>query len=195
MALYDIPIHTLQGDDTSLGDYKGKTLLLVNVASKCGLTPQYEGLERLQKDYADRGFSVIGFPCNQFMGQEPGTSEEIAEFCSATYGVTFPLMEKIDVNGDERNPIYAELTQKEDAEGNAGDITWNFEKFLVSPKGDVVARYRPQVEPEDPTIIADIEAQLSADTAASRCGGLRRVHLRHGRAPHRLRDPVARGRN
>ena len=162
MALYDIPIHTLKGDDTSLGDYKGKTLLLVNVASKCGLTPQYEGLERLQKDYADRGFSVIGFPCNQFMGQEPGTSEEIAEFCSATYGVTFPLMEKIDVNGDDRNPIYAELTQKEDAEGNAGDITWNFEKFLLSPQGDVVARYRPQVEPEDPTIIADIEAQLTA---------------------------------
>ena len=162
MALYDIPIHTLQGGDATLGDYKGKTLLLVNVASKCGLTPQYEGLERLQKTYADRGFSVIGFPCNQFMGQEPGTSEEIAQFCSATYGVTFPLMEKIDVNGDDRSPIYAELTQKEDAEGNAGDITWNFEKFLVSPEGNVVARYRPQVEPEDATIVSDIEAQLTA---------------------------------
>ncbi len=162
MALYDIPIHTLQGDDATLGDYKGETLLVVNVASKCGLTPQYEGLERLQKTYGDRGFSVIGFPCNQFLGQEPGSAEEIAEFCSATYGVTFPLMEKIDVNGDDRNPVYAELTQKEDAEGNAGDITWNFEKFLVSPKGDVVARYRPQVEPEDPTIIGDIEAQLTA---------------------------------
>jgi glutathione peroxidase len=162
MALYDIPIHTLQGDDATLGDYKGKTLLVVNVASKCGLTPQYEGLERLQKTYGDRGFSVIGFPCNQFLGQEPGSAEEIAEFCSATYGVTFPLMEKIDVNGDDRNPVYAELTQKEDAEGNAGDITWNFEKFLVSPKGDVVARYRPQVEPEDPTIVGDIEAQLTA---------------------------------
>ncbi len=162
MALYDIPIHTLQGDDATLGDYKGKALLVVNVASKCGLTPQYEGLERLQKTYGDRGFSVIGFPCNQFLGQEPGSAEEIAEFCSATYGVTFPLMEKIDVNGDDRNPVYAELTQKEDAEGNAGDITWNFEKFLVSPEGDVVARYRPQVEPEDPTIIGDIEAQLTA---------------------------------
>jgi glutathione peroxidase len=162
MALYDIPIHTLQGDDATLGDYKGKTLLVVNVASKCGLTPQYEGLERLQKTYGDRGFSVIGFPCNQFMGQEPGTSEEIAQFCSATYGVTFPLMEKIDVNGDDRSPVYAELTQKEDAEGAAGDITWNFEKFLVSPTGDVVARYRPQVEPEDATIVADIEAQLTA---------------------------------
>ena len=162
MALYDIPIHTLQGDDAKLGDYKGKTLLVVNVASKCGLTPQYEGLERLQKTYGDRGFSVIGFPCNQFMGQEPGTSEEIAQFCSATYGVTFPLTEKIDVNGDDRHPIYAELTEAKDAEGNAGDITWNFEKFLVSPEGNVVARYRPQVEPEDPTIVADIEAQLTA---------------------------------
>jgi glutathione peroxidase len=162
MALYDIPIHTLQGDDAKLGDYKGKTLLLVNVASKCGLTPQYEGLERLQKTYGDRGFSVIGFPSNQFMGQEPGTPEEIAQFCSATYGVTFPLMEKIDVNGEDRHPIYAELTEKEDAEGKAGDITWNFEKFLVSPQGNVVARYRPQVEPEDPTVVGDIEAQLTA---------------------------------
>jgi glutathione peroxidase len=162
MALYDIPIHTLQGDDAKLGDYKGKTLLLVNVASKCGLTPQYEGLERLQKTYGDRGFSVIGFPSNQFMGQEPGTPEEIAQFCSATYGVTFPLMEKIDVNGEDRHPIYAELTEKEDAEGKAGDITWNFEKFLVSPQGKVVARYRPQVEPEDPTVVGDIEAQLTA---------------------------------
>jgi glutathione peroxidase len=162
MALYDIPIHTLQGDDAKLSDYAGKTLLLVNVASKCGLTPQYEGLERLQKTYGDRGFSVIGFPSNQFMGQEPGTPEEIAQFCSATYGVTFPLMEKIDVNGDDRHPIYAELTEKKDAEGKAGDITWNFEKFLVSPKGDIVARYRPQVEPEDPAIVGDIEAQLAA---------------------------------
>jgi len=162
MALYDIPIHSLQGADASLGDYAGKTLLLVNVASKCGLTPQYEGLERLQKKYADRGFSVIGFPCNQFMGQEPGSAEEIEQFCSATYGVTFPMMEKIDVNGDERHPIYGELTEKPDAEGAAGDITWNFEKFLVSPQGDIVARYRPQVEPEDATIVSDIEAQLSA---------------------------------
>jgi glutathione peroxidase len=162
MALYDIPIHTLQGSDTKLGDYSGKTLLLVNVASKCGLTPQYEGLERLQKTYADRGFSVIGFPCNQFLGQEPGTAEEIEQFCSTTYGVTFPLMEKIEVNGEDRHPIYEQLTEKVDADGNAGDITWNFEKFLVSPKGDIVARYRPQVEPEDPTIVGGIEAQLAA---------------------------------
>ncbi len=117
MALYDIPIHTLQGDDAKLADYKGKTLLLVNVASKCGLTPQYEGLERLQKTYGDRGFSVIGFPSNQFMGQEPGTPEEIAEFCSATYGVTFPLMEKIDVNGDEPPP---DLRRADGEEGRRG---------------------------------------------------------------------------
>jgi glutathione peroxidase len=162
MALYDIPIHTLQGDDSSLGDFAGKTLLVVNVASKCGLTPQYEGLERLQKTYGDRGFSVVGFPCNQFMGQEPGTSEEIAEFCSATYGVTFPLMEKIDVNGDDRHPIYGELTEVADAEGKAGDITWNFEKFLVSSSGEIVGRFRPQVEPEDPAIVGAIEASLSA---------------------------------
>jgi glutathione peroxidase len=162
MALYDIPIHTLQGADATLGDYAGKTLLLVNVASKCGLTPQYEGLERLQKKYADKDFSVIGFPSNQFMGQEPGTAEEIQEFCSTTYGVDFPLMEKIEVNGEGRHPIYAELTAKEDAEGKAGDITWNFEKFLVSPEGEIVGRYRPQVEPEDAAIVSDIEAQLAS---------------------------------
>src|SRR5450755_1025781 len=123
MSIYDPPLHSLAGDPASLGDYRGQALLVVNVASKCGLTPQYEGLERLQKTYGDKGFSVIGFPSNQFMGQEPGTPQEIQEFCSATYGVTFPLMEKIDVNGDDRHPIYAELTAKEDAEGKAGDIT------------------------------------------------------------------------
>jgi glutathione peroxidase len=155
-------VHTLQGEDSSLRDYAGKTLLVVNVASKCGLTPQYEGLEKLQKTYADRGFSVVGFPCNQFMGQEPGTADEIAEFCSATYGVDFPLFEKIEVNGENRHPIYAELTEKADAEGNAGDITWNFEKFLVSGTGEIVQRFRPQVEPEDPAIVSAIEAELSA---------------------------------
>jgi glutathione peroxidase len=162
MALYDIPIHTLAGEDASLAPYQGKALLVVNVASKCGLTPQYEGLEQLQKTYGDRGFSVLGFPCNQFLGQEPGSAGEIAEFCSATYGVTFPLFEKIDVNGQQRHPIYQELTQTADAEGEAGDITWNFEKFLVSPGGEVVARFRPPVAPEDPTVIAAIESQLPA---------------------------------
>src|ERR1700735_2724178 len=124
MALYDIPIHTLQGDDSSLGAFAGKTLLVVNVASKCGLTPQYEGLERLQKTYGDRGFSVIGFPSNQFMGQEPGTPEEIAQFCSATYGVTFPLMEKIDVNGEESHPFSARLPEKVSAGGKAVAVSW-----------------------------------------------------------------------
>ncbi|HEX4081928.1 MAG TPA: glutathione peroxidase [Acidimicrobiales bacterium] len=160
MALYDIPIHTLQGEPSSLAPYEGKALLLVNVASKCGLTPQYEGLEQLQKAYADRGFSVLGFPCNQFMGQEPGTAEEIQEFCSTTYGVTFPMFEKIDVNGAQRHPIYDELTAVADADGEAGDITWNFEKFLVSPAGEIVGRFRPPVTPDDPALVGAVEAQL-----------------------------------
>jgi glutathione peroxidase len=160
MSLYDIPLKTLSGEEASLAEHKGKALLLVNVASKCGLTPQYEGLEALHERYAGRGFAVLGFPCNQFLGQEPGTNEEIAEFCSSTYGVTFPLFDKIDVNGPERHPLYAELTEQEDAEGAAGDITWNFEKFLVSPEGEVVARFRPQVTPEDPALVGAVEEQL-----------------------------------
>jgi glutathione peroxidase len=162
MALYDIPISTLDGSPSSLEPFKGKTLLLVNVASKCGLTPQYEGLEKLQETYGDQGFSVLGFPCNQFGGQEPGSSEEIAEFCSTTYGVSFPIFEKIDVNGQGRHPIYNELTEVEDAEGNAGDIQWNFEKFLVSPAGEVVARFRPRTAPEDPAVVEAITANLPA---------------------------------
>jgi len=158
--IFETPIHTLKGDDGSLSPYKGKALLMVNVASRCGLTPQYAGLEKLQEQYGDKGFSVLGFPCNQFLGQEPGTSDEIAEFCSTTYGITFPMFEKIDVNGPERHPIYGELTKTEDADGQAGDITWNFEKFLVAPSGDVVGRFRPQVEPEDPTLVSAIEGAL-----------------------------------
>jgi glutathione peroxidase len=160
VSLYDVPLTTLSGEPTSLADHRGKALLVVNVASKCGLTPQYAGLEALHERYADRGFSVLGFPSNQFMGQEPGTSEEIATFCSTTYGVTFPLFEKTDVNGPERHPLYAELTETPDADGQAGDVVWNFEKFLVSPEGEVVARFRPQVEPEDPTLVEAVEAQL-----------------------------------
>ena len=160
MALFDAPIDTLSGEPSSLAPYQGKTLLLVNVASKCGLTPQYEGLERLQKTYGDRGFSVLGFPCNQFMGQEPGSAKEIQEFCSTTYGVSFPIFEKIDVNGEKRHAIYEELTEVSDSEGNAGDIQWNFEKFLVAPSGEIVGRYRPRTEPEDPTIIEAITANL-----------------------------------
>jgi glutathione peroxidase len=160
VTLYDIPVHTLSDEPSSLAAFEGKTVLIVNVASKCGLTPQYEGLEALQKRYEDRNFSVVGFPCNQFMGQEPGTAEEIQTFCSTTYGVSFPLFEKIDVNGEHQHPIYAELTKTADAEGHTGDIRWNFEKFLVSPDG-AVQRFAPQVEPEDPAIIGAIEASLN----------------------------------
>ncbi|MEU4114921.1 glutathione peroxidase [Kitasatospora sp. NPDC028055] len=162
MSLYDIPLRTLAGEPTSLGDFKGKALLLVNVASKCGLTPQYTGLENLQKRYAERGFTVLGFPCNQFAGQEPGSAEEIQSFCSTTYGVSFPLFEKIDVNGDDRHPLYQQLTEVADAEGAAGDVSWNFEKFLISPDGTVAARIRPRTEPESAELIAAIEAVLPA---------------------------------
>jgi len=160
MSVLDIPVRTIDGEQSSLGQYAGKAMLVVNVASKCGLTPQYEGLERLQERYAQQGFTVLGFPCNQFRGQEPGTAEEIKEFCSTTYGVTFPLFEKIEVNGPGRHPVYEELTAVPDAEGKAGDITWNFEKFVIAPDGSIVARFRPQVEPEDPALVAVIESTL-----------------------------------
>jgi glutathione peroxidase len=160
MTIYDIPLHTLDGEASSLAPYAGKTVLVVNVASKCGLTPQYEGLEQLQKTYEGRGFSVVGFPCNQFAGQEPGTAEEIQTFCSTTYGVTFPLFEKIDVNGEDQSPLYAELEKTADAEGYSGDIRWNFEKFLLAPDGSV-QRFSPTVTPEDPTLVGAIEAALN----------------------------------
>lgn len=160
--LLSIPLETLDGRATTLGDHAEGPMLVVNVASRCGLTPQYEGLERLQQAYGDRGLTVVGFPCNQFKGQEPGTAEEIQEFCSTTYGVTFPLMAKADVNGDGRHPVYQQLTQAPDADGEAGDIQWNFEKFLVSADGEVVARFRPRTAPEDPAVVEAIEAQLPA---------------------------------
>jgi glutathione peroxidase len=159
MSIYDQPISTLDGQPTTLADYKDKAVLIVNVASKCGLTPQYTGLEALHEQYADRGFAVLGFPCNQFGGQEPGTSEEIATFCSTSYGVTFPLFEKIEVNGDNRHPIYDELTAVADAEGHSGDIRWNFEKFLVAPGGDIT-RFSPVVTPEAPELVKAIESSL-----------------------------------
>jgi glutathione peroxidase len=162
MQVTDVPLRTLDGEQTSLSRYTDRALLIVNVASRCGLTPQYEGLERVHERYAARGFSVLGFPCNQFHGQEPGTAEEIKEFCSTTYGVTFPMFDKIEVNGPGRHPLYDELTRTPDADGNAGDVTWNFEKFLLAPGGQVVGRFRPQVEPEDPVLIAAIEAVLPA---------------------------------
>ena len=160
MSIYEIPVSTLAGEPGDLGPLRGEVLLVVNVASKCGLTPQYAGLERLQAKYADRGFSVVGFPCNQFAGQEPGTSEEIATFCSATYGVTFPMFEKVDVNGPDRHPVYARLTEHADADGNAGDVQWNFEKFLLSGDGEVLARFRPTTEPEAEAVTSAIEAAL-----------------------------------
>ena len=162
MTLYDIPVKTLSGEDSSLGALAGKTLLVVNVASKCGLTPQYAALEALQARLADRGFSVVGFPCNQFGGQEPGTAEEIEEFCSLTYGVTFPMFEKIEVNGEGRHPIYDQLTAVPDADGAAGDVQWNFEKFLLGPDGTVLARFRPRTVPDDPEVLAAIEEHLPA---------------------------------
>ncbi|MCM2426202.1 glutathione peroxidase [Streptomyces sp. SID13666] len=162
MSLYDIPLRTLSGEPASLADQRGKALLIVNVASKCGLTPQYEGLERLQQRYAERGFTVLGVPSNQFAGQEPGSAEEIQTFCSTSYGVSFPLLEKADVNGEERHPLYTELTQAKDAEGEAGDVQWNFEKFLIGPDGEVAGRFRPRTEPEAAELVEAIEAVLPA---------------------------------
>jgi len=160
MSIHDIKVDTIDGETTTLGAYKGKALLLVNVASKCGLTPQYTGLEQLHETYGERGFEVLGFPCNQFGAQEPGTHEEIKEFCSLNYSVEFPLFAKLDVNGDQRHPLYAELTKKDDAEGKAGDIQWNFEKFLIAPDGEIVQRFRPLTDPQAPELIEAIEAAL-----------------------------------
>ena len=160
MTVHEIDLLTIAGEPATLGDYAGQAVLVVNVASKCGLTPQYAGLQRLHDRFAERGLVVAGFPCNQFYGQEPGTPEEISEFCSVNYGVTFPLFAKIDVNGPGRHPLYAELTRTADAEGKAGDVQWNFEKFLVAPDGSVAARFRPATEPEAPEVVAAIEAVL-----------------------------------
>jgi glutathione peroxidase len=159
-SLYDTPIHALDGGDLNLHDYEGEAVLVVNVASRCGLTPQYTGLEELHERFREQGFTVLGVPCNQFMGQEPGTAEEIAEFCSTTYGVTFPLTEKVEVNGEDRHPLYQQLVDVPDAEGHTGDIRWNFEKFLVAPGGKVVARFAPQVEPLSDEITAAVEANV-----------------------------------
>ncbi len=160
MSIYDHPIAALDGTPDVLSDVSGNVSLIVNVASKCGLTPQYEQLEAIHEQYADRGFTVVGVPCNQFMEQEPGSAEEIATFCSTTYGVTFPLTEKIEVNGDGRHPLYEDLTSVADAEGRDGDIQWNFEKFLVNADGAVVARFAPTVVPDDPAVTSAIESEL-----------------------------------
>ncbi|GAB3606553.1 glutathione peroxidase [Conyzicola nivalis] len=154
----DIPLTTIRGEQTSLGEFDDTVLLIVNVASRCGLAPQYEKLEELQKTYGDRGFSVLGFPSNQFL-QELGTEEKIAEYCSATWGVTFPMFEKIRVNGKQQHPLYAELTKTPDADGKAGKVSWNFEKFLITPTGEV-HRFRPRTEPDAPEIVGLIESSL-----------------------------------
>jgi glutathione peroxidase len=150
----------IDGRPLDPGLLDGKALLVVNVASKCGLTPQYEGLERLQARFGEAGFTVLGVPCNQFAGQEPGTPEEIQQFCSATYGVSFPLTEKLDVNGQHSLPLYEQLSAVEDADGRAGEVDWNFEKFLISPAGEIAARFRPTVTPEDPQVTDAIERVL-----------------------------------
>lgn len=158
--LTEIALTTLDGKPTALASYSDGPVLVVNVASKCGLTPQYSALEKLAQDYGDRGLTVLGVPCNQFMGQEPGSAEEIQTFCSTNYGVTFPLLAKTDVNGPDRHPLYTELTKTADDSGEAGDVQWNFEKFLLAPGGAVVNRFRPRTEPDAPEVIAAIEAVL-----------------------------------
>jgi glutathione peroxidase len=161
MSILDSPIARLDGSAATLGEITGgKPALLVNVASKCGLTPQYAQLEQVHEKYADRGFTVVGFPCNQFGGQEPGSSEEIAEFCSVTYGVTFPLTEKIEVNGENRHEIYQALVTTPNEKGYVTDVEWNFEKFLVDGSGEIVARFRAGVLPDDPRVLTAVEALL-----------------------------------
>ena len=156
--LLALPATTLAGEATTFGKLTGGNVaLVVNVASRCGLTPQYAGLEKLHESFADRGFTVVGFPCNQFMGQEPGTNEKIAEFCDSTYGVTFPMSSKIEVNGDNRDPIYAALV----AAGGPDDIRWNFEKFLVAADGTVLNRFDPRVQPDAPELIDAVESALA----------------------------------
>jgi glutathione peroxidase len=161
MAIYDAKVDALDGSPAALDDYRGKAVLIVNVASQCGLTPQYAGLQQLHEQYADKGFAVLGFPCNQFGAQEPGSPDEIASFCETSFGVTFPLFEKIEVNGEDRHPLYEDLTSHADDEGEAGDIQWNFEKFLISRDGEVVRRFRPMTAPEDPALVSAVEEQLA----------------------------------
>ena len=164
MSLLDTPIARLDGTSGTLGDLTGgRPALLVNVASKCGLTPQYSQLEELHEELAPRGFTVVGLPCNQFGGQEPGTAEEIAEFCSATYGVTFPMTEKVEVNGDSRHPLYQQLVDTPDESGRTGDVQWNFEKFLLDRDGRVAHRFSPGVEPQHTPLRESVDEVLARD--------------------------------
>ncbi len=162
MSVLEQPIARLDGTPATLGEITGgRPALVVNVASRCGLTPQYDALETLHEKYAGRGFTVVGVPCNQFGGQEPGSAEEIADFCSATYGVTFPMTEKVEVNGAGRHPVYDELVRVADQDGRDGDVRWNFEKFLLDGSGAVVARFDPTVVPDDPRVVDAVEPLLT----------------------------------
>jgi glutathione peroxidase len=161
ISLRDIPFQTADGATQTLAEYGEKVLLVVNVASRCGLTPQYEQLEKLQRAYADRGFTVLGFPCNQFAGQEPGSMDEIIDYCTMTWGVTFPVMDKVKVNGGKAAPLYKALRKTRDAEGKRGPVIWNFEKFVLTPDGQM-HRFRPNVKPDDPAIVELIERNLPA---------------------------------
>ncbi|WP_277453607.1 glutathione peroxidase [Janibacter sp. DB-40] len=162
MSILDTPIARLDGTPGTMRDLTGgRPALLVNVASKCGLTPQYTALEALHAEYSPQGFTVVGLPCNQFGGQEPGTAEEIGEFCSATYGVTFPMAEKVEVNGPGRHPVYAALTDTEDEGGESGDVRWNFEKFVIDGEGTPVARFSPQVAPDDERVVATVRSTIA----------------------------------
>lgn len=164
MTLLDEPLARLDGTPATLRELiDGRAALVVNVASRCGFTGQYVGLEALHKQYADRGFTVVGVPCNQFGAQEPGSAEEIADLCSTTYGVTFPITEKVEVNGEGRHPVYAGLTRGPEPGGVARDVSWNFEKFLLDPDGTVLARFPPEVEPDDPALLAAVESALPRD--------------------------------
>jgi glutathione peroxidase len=160
VSLYDIPLTTLDGKPATLADHAGEVMLAVNVASKCGFTPQYEALEKLYEEYSDRGFTVLGFPCNQFLFQESGSADDIAQFCSATYGVSFPMFAKLKVNGRDQHPLYAELTKAADAKGKAGRVKWNFEKFLINREGEIVGRYRSKTTPDAPEVVSAIESAL-----------------------------------
>jgi glutathione peroxidase len=160
MTIFDVEIGALSGGPAQLDQYRGRTVLVVNVASRCGQTPQYAGLQALSETYGDRGLVVLGVPCNQFAGQEPGTAGDIADFCEVHYGVTFPITEKVDVNGPDRHPLYAELATTPDEEGYSGDIRWNFEKFLVAPDGTVATRFTPRTEPQDAGLMAAVEKLL-----------------------------------
>lgn len=158
-SVYEFSVKDINGKDVSLSDFKGKVLLIVNVASKCGYTRQYSGLQKIYDKYKEQGFEILAFPCNDFGGQEPGTNEEIAEFCSTNFNVTFPLFDKIKVLGEDKNPLYKMLTNNSNVE--KGDINWNFEKFLISKEGEVIARYKSSVEPESDAVAKAIEQELN----------------------------------